>query len=155
SDRILMRGLDVLLEPQAYSTLSLVLHELLSNSVTQGALCDENGQIDIAWELNAEGDLELSWRESGKRPRKTVATGELSVPVIDRSVPKELNGGEEFKYTAKGVEAHFVIPSRFLRRTSEIKTNNSTPVAKSGPLSGAVLVVEDNMIIAFDVEEML
>ena len=42
-----LEGPDVLLMPNAFSTLSLVLHELTTNSAKYGALADSEGQITI------------------------------------------------------------------------------------------------------------
>lgn len=60
-DRIVTTGGYVLLNPQAYSTMALVIHELVTNSAKYGALSD-NGAVDMDWKRNQDGDLVISWR---------------------------------------------------------------------------------------------
>ena len=63
-ERIRRNGSPVLLNPQAYSTMALVLHELITNSTKYGSLSVPDGVIDLSWGRDERGDLELSWRES-------------------------------------------------------------------------------------------
>lgn len=50
ADRVKMEGPDVLLDPQAFSTVALVVHELLTNSAKYGALTDSIGQVRVRWD---------------------------------------------------------------------------------------------------------
>ena len=45
-----LNGVDVLLEPQAFTTMALVVHELMTNSAKYGALSDSGGRVDVRWE---------------------------------------------------------------------------------------------------------
>lgn len=51
--RVVLDGADVLLEPQAFLTLALVVHEMMTNSAKYGALCDSLGRVDVRWERDA------------------------------------------------------------------------------------------------------
>ena len=52
-------------------SLSLIVHELLTNAVKYGALAAPTGRVDIAWTTRRDEDRSrflLSWRESGGPP---------------------------------------------------------------------------------------
>ena len=61
ADRVSVEGPPVLLNPQAYSTMALVVHELVTNSAKYGSLSD-SGQVHIGWERDDIGFLLISWR---------------------------------------------------------------------------------------------
>jgi PAS domain S-box-containing protein len=68
SERIRSSGDDVVLGPQAALSISLVLHELLTNACKYGALSNETGYVDIAWSVERRASVEnlsLSWQEFG------------------------------------------------------------------------------------------
>lgn len=51
--------------------LSLILHELSTNSVKHGALSVESGRVTLRWEMQGEGDrriIAIEWTESGGPP---------------------------------------------------------------------------------------
>ncbi|HEY6917187.1 MAG TPA: HWE histidine kinase domain-containing protein, partial [Allosphingosinicella sp.] len=48
ADRIVSEGPPVLLNPQAYSTMALVIHELVTNSAKYGSLSD-SGRVRVQW----------------------------------------------------------------------------------------------------------
>jgi PAS domain S-box-containing protein len=47
--------------------LALALHELTTNAVKHGALCNADGRVEVTWGL-ADGKLLLRWRETGGPP---------------------------------------------------------------------------------------
>ena len=63
-DRIALTGPEVLLQPQAISTLALVVHELVTNSVKHGALSTA-GRVHVAVEVEPGEGVWLRWRERG------------------------------------------------------------------------------------------
>jgi PAS domain S-box-containing protein len=68
SDRVRLDGATVTLGPQAALTFSLVLHELLTNACKYGALSNEDGRVEIAWQIERRDDDEhllLTWTEIG------------------------------------------------------------------------------------------
>ncbi|WP_246725553.1 HWE histidine kinase domain-containing protein, partial [Beijerinckia sp. L45] len=60
-------GEPVMLNPQAYSTMALVLHELVTNSTKYGSLSN-GGHVDVAWSRNEDGDLIFDWQERDGPP---------------------------------------------------------------------------------------
>lgn len=166
SERLIVRGEPVLLNPQAYSTMALVMHELVTNSTKYGSLsAGSAGRVFIDWERDRSGDLLLHWREKGG-PQVTPPTRRgFGTTIIDRSVPYDLGGKATLQYFEEGVEASFCIPARHVSDPKAfagpaIKFPRSTPghptKTPAHVLDGkTVLLIEDSLIIALDAEDIL
>ena len=61
--RISLQGPDVLLPPKLAMTMTLVVHELATNSAKYGALSAPSGKLAIGWS-EAHGKVAIDWRES-------------------------------------------------------------------------------------------
>lgn len=164
-DRIVVQGEPVSLNPQAYSTLALVFHELVTNSNKYGALSAEGGQVTIGWHRKAAGDLTVEWREAGGPPVVAPTRKGFGTTIIERSVPYDLGGAVKTDYDPKGFHAVFTIPARHLSEPragagpQAIKYPRPAPghahPAPSKILRGQnVLLVEDSLIIALDAEDI-
>jgi light-regulated signal transduction histidine kinase (bacteriophytochrome)/CheY-like chemotaxis protein len=163
-DRIRTDGGFVLLNPQAYSTMALVIHELVTNSAKYGSLSD-SGTVSISWHRDEEGDLMIDWREEGGPAVQPPTRRGFGTTIINRSVPYDLGGRAWIDYAKEGVHARFCIPARHVSesqgdRTLAIRYPRSAvghPVAPPKQvLAGAeVLLVEDSLIIALDAEDVL
>ncbi|MCB8877170.1 HWE histidine kinase domain-containing protein [Acidisoma silvae] len=157
-------GPPVLLNPQAYSTMALVMHELVTNSTKYGSLSG-SGEVHIKWHRNPENDLILVWQETGGPPVRKPTRKGFGTTIIDRSVPYDLGGSARIQYDPEGVRAEFRIPSRHV---SERRNFQGTPIKLPAPrnphhapvrpdlLAGkTVLLVEDSLIIALDAEDIM
>ena len=161
-DRVQLDGPPVLLEPTAFSTLALVMHELMTNSAKYGGLSD-NGGVRVTWALDGAGDLTLDWQESGGPVVKPPLRQGFGTTIIQRSIPYDLKGQAQVWYRPTGFEARFVIPGRYVRMAAGAATPPqpappATPIAEDGEdqvISGTVLLVEDSLIIAMDAEDIL
>ena len=163
-DRIRITGDFVLLNPQAYSTMALVIHELVTNSAKYGSL-SAHGTVEIGWSRNEGGDLIVDWRESGGPEVKVPTRKGFGTTIIGRSVPYDLGGDAEIEFPPEGVHAFFRIPARHVSeaghdRTPAIKYPRPAIGHPAAPpeqvLSGhKVLLVEDSLIIALDAEDVL
>ena len=167
-DRFQLGGKDVLVRPEAYTVLALVVHELVTNSAKYGSLCDSTGRLTVDLNFNRMGDLEISWRELGGPPVKPPTRRGFGSTIIERSIPYELKGDANLRFKLTGLEAEFTIPRRYIVPRSDQPAHAAqTPPANAeddgsvsielGQLSlpEHVLVVEDSMIIALDTEENL
>lgn len=159
SDRVVLDGPDVLLDPRAFSTLALVAHELLTNSAKYGALADSVGRVNVRWGVGANGQLKIGWQEEGGPPVTAPTRRGFGTTVIERSIPYDLKGEAKMEYALAGVRAEFVIPAAFVKlpRTPlpEQKAPAPEETASGAHISGRALIVEDNMIIALDAEATL
>jgi light-regulated signal transduction histidine kinase (bacteriophytochrome) len=162
-DRIRTSGGYVLLNPQAYSTMALVIHELVTNSAKYGSLSD-SGTVTLSWRRDENGDLLIEWREQDGPPVRTPSRKGFGSTIIDRSVPYDLGGEAAIAFPETGVEATFRIPARHVSeapadRPPAIKYPRPSPghpvEAPQKVLEGqSVLLVEDSLIIALDAEDI-
>jgi light-regulated signal transduction histidine kinase (bacteriophytochrome)/CheY-like chemotaxis protein len=155
--RIRMGGPDVALDPKAFATLALVVHEMMTNSAKYGALADSTGQVEVAWKLDPSSRLIIEWKESGGPPVKPPARRGFGTTIIERSVPFDLNGDAELRFDLLGVQARFIVPANYVQLMDLTKAKASAEAdAPSGfHLSGTALIVEDNLIIAMSAEVIL
>lgn len=90
---------------------------------------------------------------------KTPTRRGFGTTIIERSIPYELKGEAEIRYELTGVRARFTVPLRFVSPAPEAKDCSPAPAddcpAPPCAISGMVLLVEDNIIIALEGEEML
>ena len=161
--RLAVEGRDVLIVPQAYTVLALVLHEMITNSAKYGSLSDQSGDLLISLERNEAGDLLLGWQERGGPPVRAPERRGFGTTIIEKSIPHELQGEAEVDFALGGLRARFTVPARFLEETdkdhvvSDLKdhADASAGAEAATDLPQRVLLIEDNMIIALDTEEML
>ncbi|WP_245317950.1 HWE histidine kinase domain-containing protein [Ensifer sp. 1H6] len=67
SQRGVVSGVDIDIGAGSLTSLSLLLHEFMTNAVKYGALSTDKGQITVESELTS-GFLHLTWREIGGPP---------------------------------------------------------------------------------------
>ena len=158
---IVLEGPKVWLDARAYSVMALVLHELCTNAAKYGSLSKAGGQLSVAWSLAPEGGCRIEWRESGGpivSPPKREGFGTV---LIDRSIPYDLGGESRVDYLPAGVEAFFFIPQKHIlfvatqapdQRARPPAAESRSAIAFSGK---SLLLVEDQLLIALDVEFML
>lgn len=87
----------------------------MTNACKYGALCRENGRVDVGWSVEGTGDdanLVMHWRESG---------GPLVVPPTRRGFGSKLvrmglvgAGGVDLRYEPTGFEADLQASTRHL-----------------------------------------
>jgi light-regulated signal transduction histidine kinase (bacteriophytochrome)/CheY-like chemotaxis protein len=157
-------GPPVLLNPQAYSTMALVIHELVTNSTKYGSLSGE-GEVNLTWTRNAGGDLLITWQEVGGPPVEKPTRKGFGTTIIDRSVPYDLGGTATIDYDPAGVRAAFCIPHRHVSerpatmsarsRVPHGKRVEEVPIQPDLLADYSVLLVEDSLIIALDAEDIL
>jgi two-component sensor histidine kinase/CheY-like chemotaxis protein len=110
---VAVSGPKVELPPRAALALSLVFHELITNSMKYGSLSREKGQVNAEWQIDggdgSTGRVTLIWSESGgpavTPPQKTG----FGTHLIERSVRYELDGEAVLRYPETG----FVCELRF------------------------------------------
>ena len=160
--RLTVEGADVLVVPQAYTVLALVLHEMITNSAKYGSLSDQSGDLLITFDRAENGDLTLSWKERGGPPVQAPERRGFGSTIIEKSIPHELQGEADVEFALGGLQARFLIPGRFLQdaeteheMTTHVEHGEDGTTGSGDDLPQRVLLIEDNMIIALDTEEML
>ncbi|KQV83720.1 HWE histidine kinase domain-containing protein [Rhizobium sp. Root1220] len=161
--RIITRGDEALLAPQAFSTAALVFHELVTNSAKYGSLSD-SGTVQASWETDGSGDLQIEWLENDGPPVSKPSRQGFGTTIIRRSIPYDLGGKADVVYDPSGLHAHLTIPAKFVTfaqapaamssgRSEELHVA-PTDVERKPLADRKILLVEDNLIIAMDGEDI-
>lgn len=159
---VVLDGPSIWLDSRAFSVLALVFHELATNAAKYGALSLPAGQLQISWTMDESSGCEIQWRERNG-PQVTVPSRSgFGSALIERSVPYDLSGESAIRFEPSGVEATFRIPPPHVKaaitkaqnsgQTSAQATVNRAVLKTADP---SVLIVEDQMLIALDLETML
>ena len=158
ASRIKMEGPEVALDPKAFATLALVVHEMMTNSAKYGALADSTGQVEVVWKLDQGSTLTIDWKESGGPPVQPPSRRGFGTTIIERSVPFDLRGDAEIRFDLLGVQARFVIPANYVQLMPSLANAPSrveTQQPAAARISDTALIVEDNLIIAMSAEVIL
>jgi light-regulated signal transduction histidine kinase (bacteriophytochrome)/CheY-like chemotaxis protein len=158
--RIALDGSDVLLDSRAFSVLALVLHELATNAAKYGALSVNTGRLSLNWQRTETGDCEIDWLERDGPRVHAIAKPGFGSMLIGRSVPYDLGGESEVHYEEPGARVRLLIPARFVtwltplaRPPVHARLADTTPQVSMRGLK--ILMVEDQLLIAMDVQTML
>jgi two-component sensor histidine kinase len=165
ADRISADGPPILLNPQAYSTMALVIHELVTNSTKYGSLSSKTGHVRLSWYRSKDRDLILSWKEEGGPPVQQPNRRGFGTTIIERSIPYDLGGKVDVNYDASGFNATFYLPARHVSEPKSfagpaVRFSRPTPAHPTAPppkflAERTVLLVEDSLIISLDCEDIL
>lgn len=157
ADRVIISGEDYDLAPEAFSTVALVVHELMTNSMKYGALTDHRGRVEIAVSSSPAGDMIVRWTETGGPPVKAPAHKGFGSTIIERSIPFELNGRARIDFKLSGVEVTIEIPAIYVSKAKPGATvgarDDVATVDQSIRAPESVLIVEDTMIIGMVAED--
>ena len=158
ANRVQITGDEVDLSPTAFTTLALLMHELVTNSARYGSLTDGSGTVEIDIRLQADGTAKIKWRERNGPPVQAPERRGFGTTIIERSVPFELRGTADVRFKMTGFEADFMIPAKHVKPSVVLPQKEAAKVAqvaKSVSISGQAMVLEDNMIIALDASDIL
>jgi light-regulated signal transduction histidine kinase (bacteriophytochrome) len=161
-------GPALLLNPAAYSTMALVLHELVTNSIKYGSLSQPSGEVQIEWHRNNSRDLVFNWEDVKGPVVKPPTRKGFGTTIIERSVPYDLGGTAQARYEPEGARFQFVIPARHVVDAKAnagptfnlmSRLHDKRGLHQKLPPPGilidkTVLLVEDSLIIALDVEDI-
>jgi PAS domain S-box-containing protein len=102
-------GPEVLLNPGQVLGLSMIMHELYTNAVKYGALCNEEGSLSLHWTLDAAA-VEMVWKETGIPCTTDVPSSGFGHRMIAMSVKSDLNGSIERDWRPDGLTAVLRFP---------------------------------------------
>jgi two-component sensor histidine kinase len=115
-DRVEIHGPQLQVEARAATSISMIVHELATNSMKYGALSGQ-GQVEVAWRTldGAAGSrAALTWIETGgpavSPPSRTGASG-FGSKLIGRLAEKELGGAAELDFRPNGLHAEIEFPA--------------------------------------------
>ncbi len=162
--RVLVKGPGLKITPKAAQTLTLALHELVTNAAKYGALSRPEGRVTAEWSL-AEGQgggrLVFIWQEEGgpviDHPPRRKGFGSL---LIERTLAYDLNGEVTLDFAPAGLRAVINLPLDKLRVVDgqpERRAKTPTPLAgnRSTLRGKRVLVVEDEHFVGHETAKAL
>jgi two-component sensor histidine kinase/PAS domain-containing protein len=65
TDRVNFQGPDIEMGPRATLSTSLILHELATNAMKYGALSNDTGRVELAWDIKEGPTFQMTWSEIG------------------------------------------------------------------------------------------
>lgn len=156
-DRIRMTGPRISLDHRAYSVLSLAVHEMMTNTAKYGAFSKPEGRLNIAWTTLPSGACEITWRESDGPVVVPPTRSGFGSKLIRSSFEYDLRGKVHIEHHPEGLRATFMIPASHVGfEEMEIIEMKEPQASGTTRLNGAsILVVEDQSLIAMDVEDTL
>jgi len=117
--RILIRGADVILQPEAAQNIGIVLHELSTNAAKFGALSVETGVVLISWSISSNGGeprMRLNWREERGPPVQTPDHRGFGRMVMERIAGQALGGRSTATFAPDGVVWELDVPAKSVMR---------------------------------------
>ena len=158
-DRVTITGPDAMITPAGFTTMALVIHEMATNAVKYGALCDQSGKVVITLSEDSSGGILIHWVERGGPPVTPPKRRGFGSVIIEQSLPHELSGDAAIDYKVSGVEARFRLPPTAIADVLADGVDRQAP-QRDAPstqmsLTGKGLVLEDTLIIAMDAVEAL
>ena len=110
---VVLRGPPVSVPARLVVALSLIAHELATNSAKHGALGRVGRQVTIAWSLEEDAEnqhLFLHWRETGGTEVTSPAKHGFGTELIEQSLCKAIRGKVQVDYRADGLDWHMDLP---------------------------------------------
>ena len=109
SGRARYGGPEILLKAGQVLGLSMILHELYTNAVKYGALCTDDGRIDLDWAIDGE-TIKLVWAETGYPCAGDSPSSGFGQRMIAMSVKSDLGGTIERDWRPDGLTATLKFP---------------------------------------------
>ena len=164
--RLSVAGDDLVIAPKAAQTLTLAIHELLTNAAKYGALSTETGRIAVSWEIvgtDADRQLAFRWQDEGGPPIAGPPSEKgFGTLLIEGSLAYELGGSVAMDFAPEGLRVDLAIPLSRIAASAAQAPETFPQFAETKArgadvaLGGAsILVVEDDMLVARQTQEML
>ncbi len=111
--RILLRGEDLTIRPEAAQNIGVALHELSTNAAKYGALANDTGTVAITWTVSADEPriFDLLWREDGGPPVKEPTRRGFGQIVMNRIAGQSMSGRSATTFDPTGVRWSLSVPA--------------------------------------------
>jgi PAS domain S-box-containing protein len=151
-----LEGPAVVLAPDAVQPAAMILHELATNAAKHGALSVATGRVALRWERQADGLLVLDWSEAGGPPMPEPPRRRSGARMIEATAG-QLGGEVRFDWRAAGLRCRVTLPADVATPTGRPAAPPAAPApAGESSLAGrTVLVVEDDVLVALALRDLL
>ena len=127
-----VNGPDITLSATATQAVGMVLQELVTNAVKNGALSNPYGRVSVSWDYrpcqDAAGWLAFAWRETGGPPVVAPSESSYGTNLIRGLIPRELGGAVDLAFAPDGLRCDVEFPIRRVNAKLKIPKGNSTRV---------------------------
>ena len=153
-----LQGEKFVLRSDTAPIFALIVHELMTNSVKHGALSSPSGQVIVDIKESNDG-VKIIWTETGGPETRTPSQTGFGLGLIQNAVPYELDGQSDIDFRPEGLRAEFWLPIKLLRPLTP--AFDKKPKQQSGhqkkqeQIPRNMLVVEDSLMLAIDMSDML
>jgi PAS domain S-box-containing protein len=128
--RIMLNGPPVSLGVAGAQCIGMVIHELATNAAKHGALSNQAGRVDIAWQIRTEVDGDsfgMSWVERDGPPVLPSSHRGYGTTVIKTMAELSLQGQVQLSLPPSGLSWQLVCPAaRILEHHSEGASSNGS-----------------------------
>ncbi|WP_320202537.1 sensor histidine kinase [Agrobacterium rosae] len=119
-DQVKLAGQDFMLSPEAAQNLSLIIHELATNSIKYGALSAATGTVELFWDREIDGDrdqLTIRWQDVGGPPAVPPTRSGFGTTITKRHAESSFSATISTDYTVHGFRWTLTAPTHhFLAR---------------------------------------
>ena len=145
-------GVDLVLTPKSALSLSLAIHELVTNAAKYGAYSAPGGSVAVCWTLASDDSVSLSWTEAGGPPVQPPTRRGFGSTLIERALAMETGGRAALHYLSSGVVCNVFLPNSSVLSRDALPTVSTSaavppPKAGSGEKPYRILVVEDSFLV--------
>lgn len=157
-EQFAIRGGDYAVRADLAPMFALVVHELTTNSMKHGALSSGSGRVEIDID-DHRGGVRITWVESGGPATRAPNRRGFGLGLIERAVPYEMDGDSRLEFAPEGLRAELWLPAAAVIRLETQPPASGTPLRTGGrqdqALPQSVLILEDSMVVAMDMTDML
>jgi hypothetical protein len=104
-----IEGPTIRLNARSAQLLSLAVHELATNAIKFGALCQAQARLQVRWRQN-EQTLHFEWRELGVQLPTQAPRAGFGSALVKRLIAAELRGRGEMIFSDEGLHCYIDVP---------------------------------------------
>jgi two-component sensor histidine kinase len=108
--RLALDGPSIGLDPKSALALGIVFHELATNAIKHGALSNRDGRVAIIWYADEQGQVSLSWQETGGPEVTKPDHSGFGSRLIRLELTHELDGEVELNFDPRGLRVEMSFP---------------------------------------------
>jgi len=109
-NRIEAHGPVIALPAKQVQPIGLLLHEMLENASTHGALSKSDGTVSVSWSITDANTFVLGWVETGGPPPSAERVAGFGSRMIKGIVDSQLRGSLDYDWVSTGLRCSLTIP---------------------------------------------
>ena len=107
-------GPEVMLKPSPAQTISLIVHELVTNAAKHGALSVSQGRVVVCWRQDDDRNVKFTWTESGGPAVSVPDRSGFGGTILRRLAAQEFGQEPVIDFREEGLIYQIEIPGRAL-----------------------------------------